>query len=91
MAKKVFDPFVMLMMPTPEPTTVTGGGTGQSTPDEYLCDFADWQTMFARDVDGDGDTDFDDYKLWFQGYYGPDDEEGQEMWELYGNDGTLYP
>ena len=67
MAKKSFDPFVLLLMPDPEPTTVTGGGTGQSTTDPYPCSFADWQTMFGQDMDDDEDIDMNDYMLWWDG------------------------
>ena len=90
MAKNNFDPFVLLMIPEPSPTSVVGGGTGQSTTDEYACSYKDWQTMFARDVDEDGDIDEADYKAWFQGMF-TDPAEGQEWWEFYGNSGDLFP
>ena len=91
MSKKVFDPFVLLLMPDPEPTTVTGGGTGQSTTDPYACDFNDWMTMFASDVNGDETIDETDYQLWFQGMFSDDHDEGQYWWEFYGNSGNLFP
>ena len=92
MAKKSgFNPFILMMIPTPEPTTVIGGGTGQSTTDPYACDFNEWMSLFASDIDGDNDTDFDDYRLWFQQLFGGDPDEGQELWELVGNDGSLFP
>ena len=66
MAKNVFDPFVLLLMPDPEPTTVTGGATGQSTTDPYPCSFTDWQTMFEGDYDFDGDVGTNnDYVAWW--------------------------
>ena len=91
MAKKNFDPFVLLLMPDPEPTTVTGGGTGQSTTDPYACDFNDWMTMFASDLNNDGNMDETDYKIWFQNMFADNPEEGQEWWEFYGNSGNLFP
>ncbi len=91
MKKNGFNPFVLLTMPTPEPTTVIGGGTGQSTTDEYACDFNDWMTLFASDVNGDGQTNEDDYKAWFQAMFADDPDEGQEWWEFYGNSGSLFP
>ncbi len=92
MAKKYgFDPFILLMMPTPEPTTVTGGGTGQSTTDPYACDYNDWLNLFASDVNGDNEINEADYKLWFQSMFADDPVEGQEWWEFYGNSGNLFP
>ena len=91
MAKKNFDPFVLLLMPDPEPTTVTGGGTGQSTTDPYACGYDDWVTMFASDLNNDGNMDETDYKIWFQNMFADNPEEGQEWWEFYGNSGTLFP
>ncbi len=66
MAKKNFDPFILLLMPTPEPTTVIGGGTGQSTTDPYPCSFSDWQTLFGEDLDGNDKLEMNDYMIWFQ-------------------------
>ena len=99
-----FKPSILMMMPTPTPAIVTGGGTGQSTTDPYACSYEDWQTMFARDVDEDGDIDEADYKAWFQGMFteadykqwfqsmfADDPDEGQEWWEFYGNTGNLFP
>ncbi len=92
MAKKnSFNPFIVLMMPTPEPTTVIGGGTGQSTTDPYACDYNDWQNLFASDVNGDNEINEADYKLWFQSMFADDPDEGQEWWEFYGNSGNLFP
>ncbi len=86
MAKK-FNPFVLLTMPEPSPTTVVGGGTGQSTTDPYACDFTDWMNLFASDVNGDGQTNFDDYRQWFINTFG---DEAAELWKLF-NDDPLYP
>lgn len=92
MAKKItFAPGILLTIPDPSPTTVVGGGTGQSTTDPYACSFNDWMNLFASDVNGDGQTNEDDYRVWFQNMFADDHEEGQEMWELCGNDGTLFP
>ena len=91
MAKKnIFAPGILFTMPTPEPTTVTGGETGQSGYKPFACDFSDWLNLFAVDKDGDGDMDRDDYKLWFQALFADDPEEGQEAWALY-NEGNLFP
>ena len=84
---KNFNPFVLLMIPEPSPTTVVGGGTGQSTTDPYACSFADWQNLFASDVNGDGQTNFDDYRQWFINTFG---DEAAELWEMF-NDDPLYP
>ena len=78
MAKKNFDPFVLLLMPDPEPTTVTGGGTGQSTTDPYACGYDDWVTMFAQDYNGD-EIDYNDYIHWFYLTFG---DEAADLWEL---------
>ena len=78
------------MMPEPSPTSLVGGGTGQSTTDVYVCSYEDWQNMFARDVIEDGDIDEADCKAWFQGMF-TDPEEGQEWLEFYGNTGNLCP
>ena len=83
---KNFNPFVLLMMPEPTSDVVTGGGTGQSTTDPYACDFDDWMNLFASDVNGDGQTDFDDYRQWFINNFGEDDE----LWGLF-NDVPLNP
>lgn len=92
MAKKYgFNPLILMTMDEPQPTTVVGGATGQSTTEEYACSFTDWMNLFARDVNGDGATNFDDYKQWFQNMFADDHEEGEEVWESYGNDGTLFP
>ena len=88
---KNFNPFVLLMIPEPSPTTVVGGGTGQSTTDPYACDYNDWLNLFASDVNGDGDITEADYKLWFQSMFADDPDEGQEWWEFYGNSGSLFP
>ena len=66
MAKNTFDPFVLLMIPEPSPTTVVGGGTGQSTTDPYPCSFQDWLTMYAQDLDDDDEFTMNDYMLWWE-------------------------
>ena len=89
MAKKYgFDPFILLSG-TPGDDVVTGGGTGQSTTDPYPCDYDDWLAMFAVDYDNNG-FDENDYRQWFQNMFGsrPD---AQDLWELCGNEGPLYP
>lgn len=89
---KMFNPFIMLdevLMPTPTPASDVGGHTGQSSPDAYPCSFADWQTYFASDFNGDGNTDFADYSAWwlsFNGLMGFD----EEAWSVY-NPGEDYP
>ena len=91
MAKKnIFAPGILFTIPDPSPTTVVGGGTGQSTTDPYACDFNDWMNLFAQDYNGDG-IDFEDYRKWFQQLFGSDPDEGQELWELCGNTGNLFP
>ena len=93
MAKKTgFNPFIILStMPTPEPTTVIGGGTGQSTTDPYACDYNDWMNLFATDYNNNG-FDEDDYHHWFVlNFYDGDWDELQDLWELCGNDGNVYP
>ena len=83
MAKK-FNPFVLLTMPEPSPTTVVGGGTGQSTTDPYACDFTDWMNLFAQDYNDNG-IDNDDYIHWFYVTFG---DEAGELWEFV-NGSTL--
>ena len=67
MAKKnIFAPGILFTIPDPQPTTVIGGGTGQSTTDPYACSYADWQTMFAGDYDGDDVVGtMNDYMIWW--------------------------
>jgi hypothetical protein len=93
MAKKnIFAPGILFTIPDPQPTTVIGGGTGQSTTDPYACDFNDWMNLFASDVNGDGQTNFADYKIWFQNLFRGNEEEGEELWDTLFGDGTpLYP
>ena len=83
MAKK-FNPFVLLVMPEPSPTTVVGGGTGQSTTDPYACSFAEWMTLFAQDYNSNG-IDNDDYIHWFYVTFG---DEAGDLWYLV-NGSTL--
>ena len=90
MAKKYgFDPFILLTMDMPQPTTVTGGGSGQGGHTPYACTYSDWLNLFAVDYDNNG-FDENDYRTWFQSLFADDHEEGQEMWELYGNEGDLF-
>ncbi len=81
MAKNNFDPFVLMMIPEPSPTTVVGGGTGQSTTDPYPCEYEEWLTLFAYDYTGDGNINKADYLAWFQATF-PD--EWEDLWELFG-------
>lgn len=89
MAKKLgFNPFVILSgLDDGGDVVVIGGGSGQSTPDVYACDFDDWFTMFAVDADGSGTLDFEDYRLWFIATFG---DEAEDLWEIF-NDDPLYP
>ena len=87
--KRSFVPGILFTMPTPQPTTVVGGGTGQSTTDPYACSYADWLNLFAYDYDGNG-FDENDYKTWFQNLYANDHEEGEEAWAACGNSGSLF-
>ena len=85
MAKKnIFAPGILLMIPDPSPTTVIGGGTGQSTTDPYACDFVDWSNLFAQDYNGDG-IDNNDYIHWFYVTFG---DEAAELRDLV-NGGTI--
>ena len=91
MAKnKLFAPGILLTMPTPQPTSVTGGETGQSGYQPFACSFNDWMNLFAADKDNDGDTDFDDYRAWFQDMFADDHDEGEEVLAMY-NSGSLFP
>ena len=92
MAKRYgFNPLILMTMDDPQPTTVVGGATGQSATDEYACSFTDWMNLFARDVNKDGVTDFEDYRTWFQNMF-DDPDEAQEYWAMYnGDDVPLYP
>lgn len=85
--KNGFKPLVLMTMPTPEPTTVVGGATGQSTPDVFACGFDDWMNLFAEDKNNDNKTDFEDYRLWFIDTFG---DEAPDLWEMF-NDTPLYP
>ena len=92
MAKKnIFAPGILFTIPDPQPTTVVGGGTGQSTTDPYACDFADWMNLFASDLNNDNNIDEADYKIWFQNMFANNHAEGEEWWTFYGNSGTLFP
>ena len=57
MAKKYgFDPFILLTMETPQPTTVVGGGSGQGGHSPFPMSFAAWsESPFVDDYDLDGD------------------------------------
>ena len=67
----------MLMIQDPSPTTVIGGGTGQSTTDPYACDQATWMQLFAVDYDNNG-FDYNDYVHWFYVTFG---DEAAELWQ----------
>ena len=85
MAKKnIFAPGILFTMPTPEPTTVTGGETGQSGYKPYACNYSDWLNLFAQDYNGNG-YDNDDYIHWF---YVTFDDEAAELWNMV-NGGTI--
>ena len=87
MAKKnIFAPGILFTIPDPSPTTVVGGGTGQSTTDPYPCSFTDWQTLFEYDYDSDGDEDFDDYMQWWH-----DNGLSVEAWNAFNGDTPLVP
>lgn len=90
MAKKfTFAPGILLTIPDPSPTTVVGGGTGQSTPDDVVvaCSFDHWMSEYAIDSDNDGDIDFDDYRKWFKESF-PD--EWDDLWGMF-NDVSITP
>ena len=54
------------MISTPEPTTVIGGGSGQSSTDPYPCSYEEWLTLFSDDYDLDGVSgEWEDYVAWW--------------------------
>lgn len=87
MSKKLFkSPFILgLSIDDEGDDTVIGGGTGQSSTDIWACSFEDWMTMYGEDLNGDGYTDFNDYRKWWL-----DNEFDEDTWDLF-NDDPLYP
>ena len=87
MAKRItFAPGILLTIPDPSPTTVVGGGTGQSTTDTYACSYNDWLVMFADDLDDDDEYTMNDYMLWW-------DAQGFDMdaWKTFNGDTPFEP
>jgi len=80
--KRSFVPGILFSMPTPQPTTVVGGGTGQSTTDPFACDYDTWLSLFAVDYNGDG-FDHSDYRMWFEESFG---DEAEDLWKIYNDD-----
>ena len=46
---------------------ITGGGSGQG-PVPVQSTYEEWLKTFACDLDGDGDTDEEDYRAWCTKY-----------------------
>jgi len=79
--KRSFVPGILFTMPTPQPTTVVGGGTGQSTTDPFACDYDTWLNLFAGDYNNDGETNGADYEQWFHIHF---EDEFEELWAIFG-------
>lgn len=70
MAKKLFTmPFVILSGWSGGDGSETGGGSGGSTDDPTVLTYQEWLEVMlgGDDNDKDGDVDFGDYILWWQG------------------------
>jgi hypothetical protein len=80
--KRSFVPGILFSSPTPQPTTVVGGGTGQGTPDgPVACNYEQWLNEYAVDLNEDGKRNGTDYRLWLQQNF---PEDFDELWELFG-------
>ena len=77
--KRFFLPFVSLDggINIDDPDPEIGPGSGDSTDDPFACSYEDWLSMFEGDYDGDGDTDFDDYRRWWTDHGFTEAEWGQ--------------
>lgn len=76
--KNTFAPGVLITFSEPQPTTVVGGGTGQSTTNPFPCNFSTWQTLFSDDFTFDHEENFDDYMQWWY-----NNKFSMEAWDEY--------
>jgi hypothetical protein len=85
--KNIFAPGILFTIPDPQPTTVVGGGTGQSTTDPYPCSYSDWLILFSDDYDLDGtEGTRDDYMQWWN-----DNNFSMEAWKAYNGETPFQP